>query len=77
MADVLPYDLFVTDVKSLLDHGRYCFWCRLMLCLLWCWTDVMSIWLMLLPNCVTIGGLGLMLYPCLIMADVIAMWQME
>ena len=32
---------------------------------------------MLLPFCITIGGLGLMLLPLLIMADVIAKWQME
>ena len=43
MADVLPYVLFVTDVKSLFKTWQMLYWCRLMLCLLWYWTDVMSI----------------------------------
>ena len=67
---LLPYlFLLVTDVESpLLRHdrwtaiyvisGRYCVWCRLMLCLLildWCYVH----WLMLLPIYITIGVIRL------------------
>ena len=43
MAYKIPFIFwFVTDVKSHFLPWQMLYWCRLMFCLLWYWTDVMS-----------------------------------
>ena len=69
MADILPYVLFVTDVKSLFKHDRCCFGVD------WCYVCC-GIGLMLCPLADVITKLSdhrrfrvWCYYPCLIMAD--------